>query len=219
MNIDVFIFKLAILLVPGFITLQIIRSNANIPNSELRNISPYDVFIMLVISLFIALVFDFMALIPYLHITFSMFDWIVSFDPNSRNPLNALSFLYLLIISIVIGFLAVVLSKSATIDTLFAKLHISSYFPQKDNWTSFAESKTVKTWVHVRDYSKNLIYTGYIETVSGASEGRDIILRDVCVYNLENTEKMLFKTSSLYVPLVDGMFTVEIATIEKKTGV
>lgn len=210
MTIDDFTFRLIILLIPGFITLQIIKTYSNSTYSELRTFTAFHFILMLIISLVISMVFDLIALIPWLNINSSMFSWIMNYDPRVEKPLTVISFISLCSIGLVLGFFLVWIKKKKFASKIVSSFQISDSFVLEDNWTSFVQAYTGKEWVNIRDYKNKLIYTGMIISISGISDDRDLILTDVTAYKMPDTSKIHFESDKMYIPLTKGEFTIEL---------
>lgn len=80
-------------------------------------------------------------------------------------------------------------------------------------WEYLYNSPNVE-WVFIRDHKLDLIYYGWIAAFSEAKEERELLLRDVDVY--ENIYgKPLYKTDAMYISRNKFDLTVEIPDFNK----
>jgi hypothetical protein len=214
MSIDSFIFKLAILLIPGFISLQLIKMFSCIPYSEIKSLSTLDLFIILLLSLVNAAVFDLISMVEKLHISFSLFEWIISLKPESNLPFSIKEFFILIGVSLLVGIILLLLKAIAAWILSFKNLRLPSAKSFEDVWSSFAIEKAKHSWVTIRDYSKDIVYSGYIDSISNRMEKREIMLSSVTAYKMQETDEPLFETEDMYLTLDDGQFTIELQKLE-----
>lgn len=211
MSIDSFIFKLAILIIPGFFGLHIIKTFSGIPLSEKRSLSTYDFFLILLLSLVSAFILDVVTrLFNNGQCNFSMLDWIINFDGTNQNPIKAFNFLGLLGINILLGLAVVLFDRHEWLYKFLDFIHISNAFGREDMWSHFTSSIDKGKWVIVRDFSKDYMYLGSVYMTSETFEKRELILRFVQVFSLGNEGKHLFNADFMYLPLVDNEFTIEM---------
>lgn len=217
MSIDSFIFKLAILIIPGFFGLHVIKTFSGIPLSEKRSLSTYDFFLILLLSLVSALFLDLVTrLFNKGQCNFSMLDWIINFDGKNQIPITALNFLELLGINLVLGLFTVYINRCQLLYRFLAYIHVSNAFGREDMWSHFTSSIDKEKWVIVRDITKNYMYVGAVYMTSETFEKRELILRFVQVYSLNNEGKHLFDADYIYLPLGENEFTIEIQPEESE---
>jgi hypothetical protein len=70
-------------------------------------------------------------------------------------------------------------------------------YGDEDVWEyMFNSGRAEVEYVHVRDFDKKLSYAGWVEVWSESEKLRELVLRDVIVYNFEGVE--LFKIARVY---------------------
>lgn len=209
---DIIIFKLAILLIPGFVSLHIIKTFSGMPLKERRSLTTYDFLLILLFSLFSSAIFDLFTKIPFIRstTTFSMFEWIVHFDEGSGNPFTVMTFIWLLLINTLLGLFFVLMDYHRLFYKLLSKLKLSNIFGREDIWTDYTGHIVINEWVAIRDFSKNHLYIGSIYMASDSFEPRELVLKDVKVYTLKDECKLLYETKILYLPFMNREFTIEI---------
>jgi hypothetical protein len=68
-------------------------------------------------------------------------------------------------------------------------LRITNKFGDEDVWDfTFNSSQAAVEYVHVRDFDKNLTYAGWVNIFSETGKLRELVLRDVIVYDSEGNE-------------------------------
>jgi hypothetical protein len=213
---DIIIFKLAILLIPGFVTLHFIKTFSGIPLSERRSLSTYDLMLVLLFSLFSAAIFDLAVIVFNIDCKFSMFEWITRFQEDVDNPFTVSIFMILFAINLGIGMFLSWCSLHQCFYKIFKKLKISHTYGREDLWANFTTAQAGGKWVIVRDFSNNFIYSGSIYMASETFQKRELVLLYVEVYTLDEKRELLFSADSVYLPLLDNKFSIEYGTENKK---
>lgn len=66
---------------------------------------------------------------------------------------------------------------------------ITKRYGDEDVWDfTFNSSQAAVEYVHVRDFEKNLTYAGWVNTFSETGRLRELVLRDVIIYDSEGNE-------------------------------
>lgn len=209
---DIFIFKLAILLTPGFIALHIVKTYSDIPLNERRVLSSYDFFLILLFGLISALIFDFMNKTFQLNNDQQIFNWITGFSEETET-LSYLSFMILIGIG---GILGVFLTWARThnlFSSILRKVKITETYGREDIFSKFIISNCRGQWITIRDFSNEYIYVGKVHMVSDTFEKREVVLYEVKVYSIAGDPEdrvILFEVDILYLTLEENRFTIEI---------
>ncbi len=148
--------------------------------------------------------------------------YIALFDANIEIPGKEV--MYASIVAIPIAFILAFLSRKRFINWLGKKLKVTHIISDNDVWEDYLDLWNGK-WVFVRDEIRKLIYYGYIDLYSESGKNRELVLRDVDVYdNTYDTKKEniteLYKLESIYLSRSNDRITIEIPKIdeEKKDG-
>lgn len=209
---DIIIFKLAILLTPGFIALHIVKTYSDIPLNERRVLSSYDFFLILLFGLISALIFDFMNKIFQLNNDQQVFNWITGFSEGTET-LSYLSFMILIGIG---GILGVFLTWARThnlFSSILRKVKITETYGREDIFSKFMISNCRGQWITIRDFSNEYIYVGKVHMVSDTFEKREVVLYEVKVYSIAGDPEnrvILFEVDIIYLTLEENRFTIEI---------
>lgn len=216
MNIDTFIFKLTILLTPGFLTLHVIKTYSDVPFEERRILSAYDFVLILVFSLVNASIFDLGNSIRIGYLDSLIFNWISQFDGNFDVSFSFLKFLFLCSIGLLLGMVIVKLNSDSIPFKIMRFFGISDIYGRDDVWNRFLSGQTPNQWVTIRDFSNELIYTGLTALFSESTMKRELVLTDVEVFKLKDTSEPMYATDWIYLELRQEYFTIEIQNYVKK---
>lgn len=215
---DILIFKLAILLIPGFVALHMIKTFSGIPLSERRTLSTYDFLLILLFSIMSAAIFDFGIKWISKDWQFSMFEWITKFNGDSTNLFTVDVFLILCVINIILGLVFAICDTYHLFYNVLSFFKISNQFGREDIWSYYTSIIAKEEWVVVRDFANKCLYRGRIHMTSETFEKREVILQEAKVYRLSDVSIPIFESAYMYLPLEDGNYTIEIlpAKPEKK---
>lgn len=127
------------------------------------------------------------------------------------NPSEGLTFKFeqmfaLSLISIFITYIATFFINKKIFNHLAVKLKLTKRVGGEDVWEVFHD--TYSEWVVVRDFSKNLVYFGYISYFSDVSKKHELIMTEVSVYD-ENS-KLLYEVDVLYLSREHSELDIEI---------
>ena len=93
------------------------------------------------------------------------------------------------VIGLLLGFIVAYAANHSWLHRLAHKIGVSRKFADNDVWGFLLNSGSVG-WVVVRDHSKNLMYQGFVATFSTTEDPRELILRDVTVFENSSGAKM-----------------------------
>jgi hypothetical protein len=220
MTIDPFVYNLAILLLPGFVSLIILKSIIDIPTDQKNRISVKDFFVVLAISLFSGILLDASkyALDKLLGTEVHWIEGSVFRDLTtiSRKFYSPVEFLILILISIIIGFLIAKAYNKRVLFKIAKRLKISTQFGNHDLWTEFFDKYCIDGdyWIYVRDFKRGLTYFGAVQQFSDTGEKRELIMIDVKVFDTDDSF-YLYEVPVIYISLIDEDFSIEKAISEE----
>lgn len=199
MKVDVLIIRLIFLAIPGIITMYVYEElTKEKDKTTWRNffsISLFSIFSYLIYTLFDKNSTVLKAI----------------FDSNLSLPWNEI-FISILI-SIGLGLIISYFHRFKIINRFGKIIYATKKFGDNDVWEYLYNSPNVE-WVFIRDHKLDLIYYGWIAAFSEAKEERELLLRDVDVY--ENIHgKLLYKTDAMYISRNKFDLTVEIPDFNK----
>ena len=191
MKVDILILQLAILLLPGLIWA---RLDARYASAE----KPSDVEFFLRAFLF--------GLTSYA-VTFAIYSvcgfefTLVNLGDISTKEVVTLPVLKEVIAATAIGFmLAVLWIYAATYKVIWNILNLigaSKKYGDEDVWDfTFNSREAVVEYAHFRDFENKLVYAGWVSTFSETDKLRELVLRDVQVFDFEGN--MQYEVPLLY---------------------
>lgn len=84
-------------------------------------------------------------------------------------------------------------------------------FGDEDVWDFIFNSKAKLTFVHVRDFEKGAVFTGFAKVYSESGEIRELYLEEVVVYDFDANEQ--YRIDALYIARDRDDITVEFPTL------
>lgn len=106
--------------------------------------------------------------------------------------------LYASAAGLVMAFIGSWVHRKRWINRLGYVLRVTQRDGDADVWTLFHETNAVSEWAMVRDYKANVCYYGHIRRYSGPEKSRELVLENVDVYK-NDTGEHLYARASLYV--------------------
>jgi hypothetical protein len=196
MPINAFIFKLLILLIPGFVCFSIFRKIAVYRRDSKKDFGFRETIIVINLRLLSQKLKFWESLIVY-SLTICMFyDLIfalINYLAKTKYPLalsklvgleiyNAKELTLLCLIAIISGYFFSIFETRKTINKIAMLLKITNYYGDTDVWTSFCANKNTN-WIYVRDHKRSLIYYGLLEQYSYPGEERELIITNAKVFS------------------------------------
>ncbi len=90
-------------------------------------------------------------------------------------------------------------------------------FGDEDLWDfMFNSADTRVQYAYVRDYENNKIFSGWVEGYSGGDKFRELLLRDVQVYDLES--RFLYETPLMYLGKDAEKIQIEFPARSQRSG-
>ncbi len=127
-------------------------------------------------------------------------------------PLDLTEVFYASLLSIPLAVVAAYSYKYKTINKVGQKIGATTRFGDEDIWDFFHHSPAIRgNWTTVRDHKLKLYYLCWIQAFSDTGKERELLLREVDVYN-DDTGECLYKTDVMYLSRKNDELTIE-ATI------
>lgn len=179
MQVDIFIFKLLLLAIPGFISYTIFRKIAVYRRLTKSQFGFTEAFIIIIFSLASCTIYDLSIMLINKALKT---DYATTISKLINVEIyNAKEMAYLCIIAIVLGLLLSLFESKKIINNIAMWLEITNYYGDTDVWTSFCANKDTN-WIYVRDHKLKLIYFGNLEQYSDPGEERELLLSDVRIF-------------------------------------
>ncbi|UMM64711.1 hypothetical protein [Aristophania vespae] len=213
MNISTAFLQICIILLPGIIWAKIDKEYV------LKYKPSYNEFLFrsLIFS-FISYTLEFIFIrIIQLSDIYTEFDFTI-FDVGKINQKNVLNFHTVVEIFIAIIFsvlCSIVWLKSNKYLTRFLIKHnVTKRYGCEDVWDYILHSKG-ETYVRVWDYTNKLVFSGCIISFSETDKVRELMLRDVTIYDLNCVE--IFITAELYISRPSDAIVLEFPACEENS--
>lgn len=191
MKVDLLIFQLAIIFLPGIIWARLDASYA-------AKIKPSDGQFFLRTFLFGITTYGVEFLIfvaigrPF---RIADFAGAATQEVVSRDVLFEV--LWALLIGIVLSIAWLYAVRYKLLTRLLQLIHATKKYGDEDVWDyTFNSSDVAVEYVHFRDFANQSVYAGWVNTFSETDKLRELILLDVIVFNFEGEE--LYRTPRLY---------------------
>lgn len=135
---------------------------------------------------------------------------------DEKLPLDFVEVFYTCLIAIPLGVIASYLYTNKTINKIGRKIKATTRFGDEDVWDFFHRSPDVRgNWITVRDHKTNLYYFCWIQSFSDSGKERELLLRDVDVFDSENGEH-LYNIDALYISRKQDELTLEAKIISNE---
>lgn len=205
MTISDFIIRILFLSLPGLVGVMTYRALKGRPDNR------KDWEDILEIALFSLLSYSIYGLI----ITFANFQGWTStqvfisqavFDDTTPVPWVEISFTT--VIGFVLAFIASFFYTRNAINWLGRIFRVTSMFGNKDVW-DFYHKNYGSEWVFVRDHKIGLVYFGHILAYSDSDKERELIIKDVDVFD-NKTSEFQYKTPVIYISRSRDDLSIEL---------
>lgn len=190
MNVSTLFFELALIFIPGFIWMKIHRRYGFKGEA-----TQFD----LILNAFIFGVISYGVLYSiyrYNGWSLKLFD----LDPDSKRLLQPEilpEILFAVIISTIGGVLSLYVENHKLFTRFVQTIRATKTYGDEDVWDFvFNSSSRAVEFVHLRDFEQRVTYAGFVEVFSESGQLREIVLRDVIVYDFEQNE--MYRVPRLY---------------------
>lgn len=120
------------------------------------------------------------------------------------------------VIAIPLAFAASALYTYKTLNRIGRFLSVTKRFGDEDVWSYFNNVYGTQ-WVFVRDHKLDLLYFGWILVYSDSEKERELLLRDVRVYN-NSTDDFLYEVSRMYLSRESFDLTIEVPLVQHESA-
>jgi len=190
LTVSTLFFELALIFIPGFIWMKI-HSRYGFKGEKTQ----FD----LILNAFIFGVLSY----GFLYVAYRYKGWplkIFDLDLDSRKLIQPEIFpeiLAAIVISVIGGVLSLYVENRKLFTRFVQNIGATRTYGDKDVWDFvFNSSSRAAIFVHFRDFEQRATYAGFVEVFSESGPLREIVLRDVTVYDFEQAE--LYRLRGLY---------------------
>jgi hypothetical protein len=190
LNLSTLFFEIALILIPGFVWMKI-----HTKYGAKGEITQFDMilnaFIFGVISYFVLYV---------IYLKSSTKLHILELDPNSTQIFQPPLFRDIIFATFVATFLSIIhlyVENNKLFTRFVQRIRATKTFGDEDVWDFvFNSSSASVNYVHFRDFENKAVYAGYVEIFSESGQLRELVLRDVIVYDFDGNE--MYPITRLY---------------------
>lgn len=120
-----------------------------------------------------------------------------------------------IVVSILIGFICAGLDNYKIINKIAKSLKLTTKYGDENLYSFFLNADNVNE-VYFRDIKNNITYHGMIDSYSETNEFKEIVLRDVKVYDYEES-KLVYELDKVYLSRPKDDIIIEVPLINIKT--
>jgi hypothetical protein len=190
LSVSTLFFELALIFIPGFVWMKI-HSRYGFKGEKTQFDLILNVFIFGVLSYAVLYL-----IYRYNGQPLKLF----ALDVDSKRLLQPELFPEILLavaISIVGGVLSLYFENHKLFTRFVQTIGATKTYGDEDVWDFvFNSSSSAVNFVHFRDFEQRVTYAGFVEVFSESGQLREIVLRDVIVYDFEQTE--MYRVPRLY---------------------
>jgi hypothetical protein len=190
LNVSSLFFELALIFIPGFIWMKI-HSRYGFKGEKTQ----FD----LILNAFIFGVLSY----AFLYVIYRYEGWslkLFELESDSKKLIQPEIFpeiVAAVIVAIIGGVLSLYVENYKLFTRFVQKIGATKTYGDEDVWDFvFNSSSRAVTFVHFRDFEQRVTYAGFVEIFSESGQLREIVLRDVIVYDFEQTE--MYRVPRLY---------------------
>lgn len=190
LNVSSLFFELALIFIPGFIWMKI-HSRYGFKGEKTQ----FD----LILNAFIFGVLSY----AFLYVVYRLRGWnlrLFELESDSRKLIQPEIFpeiIAAVVIAVVGGVLSLYVENHKVFTRFVQKIGATKTYGDEDVWDFvFNSPASSVTFVHLRDFEQRVTYAGFVEIFSESGELREVVLRDVIVYDFEQTE--MYRVPRLY---------------------
>jgi hypothetical protein len=190
LNVSSLFFELALIFIPGFIWMKI-HSRYGVKGEKTQFDLILNAFIFGVLSYAI------------LYVIYRYQGWslkLFELESDSRKLIQPEIFpeiIAAVMIAIVGGVLSLYVENHKLFTRFVQRMRATKTYGDEDVWDFvFNSSSRAVNFAHFRDFQQRVTYAGFVEIFSESGQLREIVLRDVIVYDFEQTE--MYRVPRLY---------------------
>lgn len=195
MELSAFTIRIILLFFPGIVATALFRLISNKGNIENR-----EYFVKALIYSFLSYgTLALFSLINKITIECTFFDALTDINV----PINYIEVFVVTIIAILISIVSLYMSNNNCLFKFGSKIRITTKTGEADVWGELFNNsnKGIKDFVYIIFVDKNLIYGGFVENFSLINQYREIILKEVRVFENEGKRKELRSMDRAYLQL------------------
>lgn len=122
------------------------------------------------------------------------------------------------LVSVILAVLASYFYRFNLINRIGKRIGATTRFGDEDVWDFFHHSPNVRgEWVTVRDHKLDLYYFGWVEAFSDSGKQRELLLREVSVYD-NSTGECMYKTEAVYLARKPDDLTLEASILSNDSN-
>lgn len=116
--------------------------------------------------------------------------WISQVDPKSLSIGDFVDeVLWSLPVSFLLAIIWIAGSTYKWLTRFLQFIRVTQKYGDEDVWDfTFNSSRAEVEYVHLRDFEKNITYAGWVDSFSETGKLRELLLREVCIYDSEGNE-------------------------------
>ncbi len=214
MNVDTFLIRIVLLVIPGLIGYKTFRTVQSTGKSRKRVKDWQDLLAIVSLSVVaygtLYLIYQLVPVLAKLmgHSVAPLSVTSIDALTSDRVAINFFEVLYSALTALAFGLVSGILYNKKTLFRLARALHITSHYGDDDVWSYLMNSDDVE-WLFVRDHRVGLVYYGRVAVFSESDEKRELLLEDVDVFNNADGAKV-YHTYSMYICRGDNELTLEV---------
>jgi Family of unknown function (DUF6338) len=213
MNLSEFAFRMIFIFIPGLIAFSIVDQLTFQKESKTQNLISNSLTYGFICYLVYYFVFNF---IPSKFRLWNVSNfYFAEVLTNSQAKLNFEEIVLVTLLAVPIGLSLSALINHKVLYKLANKLKISNKVDDIGVWNLAFDSSS-NDWVIIRDNQNDLMYQGWIESVSDGLEIHDILLRDVKVYR-HSDGTYFYSVPRIYLALSQDNLNIEFPSWEFTT--
>jgi hypothetical protein len=193
LNVSSLFFEIALIFIPGFIWMKI-HSRYGFKGEKTQ----FD----LVLNAFIFGVMSYASL----YMIYRANGWslkLFELETDSRKLIQPEIFpeiIFAVLIAIIGGIVSLYFENYKVFTRFVQQIGATKTYGDEDVWDFvFNSSSRAVSFVHLRDFARRVTYAGFVEIFSESGVLREIVLRDVIVYDFEQTE--MYRVPRLYLAM------------------
>jgi hypothetical protein len=192
--VDIFFFQLVVVFIPG-----IIWERVDAQYGRDRAIEQWDVvrraFIFGLFSYLILFALSWLLSLRYGEMGFRMFQ--IKKDESFLDAAAFKEIAFASVVAIICSVLWLYVTNYKLITRLLQAIGATKRYGDEDVWEfMFNSSRAEAEYCHLRDFDKKITYAGWVDSYSETAKQRELVLRDVIVWNFEGQQ--LFEVPRVY---------------------
>ncbi|MCA1629599.1 MAG: DUF6338 family protein [Acidobacteria bacterium] len=202
MTLSGFLIRIILLVIPGIIGSSLYR---NLRGKTSRK--DWEGYLEILVFSFIAY-----GVHALLNKTFGAGDYLIAFRAftNESAPIDhpvGRAIFFASLLSVPVAFGASYVDEYKLINKFARSINATRRFGDEDVWDYFNRSPDIK-WVYVRDQKRDVYYYGWIQAWSDPYKNRELLLREVEVYQ-KSTAELLYRTDAVYLARKSDDLTID----------